>query len=333
MILIFISWIYISFTTINLGVGFDKLMKLKNNNLVIISILGLFSATILASIWSIFGRINIEFHAFLLFLNIMLMLKFKNQIIEVLHGTDQMNFIVLVLFISLIGSMWLFPVGTFAFGIIFLLFSLAVAIYSIFKKHKEAENPRAKIAKDVSILVITLLLIIFLGGLAGMFANYYVSLKFGAIAGLVAAIGTYAGQLVAAGLFGNPDGDAHSLVVRTLGHWQPLGPTWDGYYPYPTSLCEYHGDLIAGGSFDHIGQMLANNIARWDGAAWHSLGAGVNSQVYSVIQFGEHLIAAWFIGGGRGGVTGRLRRCDEASVVQDEACAPARKRVARAAKI
>ena len=62
MLLIFLSWIYILFTTINLGFGLDKILGLKNKNFIITSILGLFTATIFASIWAIFGRINIEFH-------------------------------------------------------------------------------------------------------------------------------------------------------------------------------------------------------------------------------------------------------------------------------
>lgn len=82
MILIVISWIYILFTTINLGVGLDKTMKLNNKNFAITSILGLFSATILASVWAIFGRINIEFHIVLILLDIFLLLKFQNQIIN-----------------------------------------------------------------------------------------------------------------------------------------------------------------------------------------------------------------------------------------------------------
>lgn len=83
MILIAISWIYILFTTINLGFGLDKILNLNTKNFVITSILGLFSATILASIWAIFGRINIEFHIVLLLLNVFLLLKFYNQIINV----------------------------------------------------------------------------------------------------------------------------------------------------------------------------------------------------------------------------------------------------------
>lgn len=81
MLFIAISWIYILFTTINLGFGFDKIMNLKNKDFITTSILGLFSATILASIWAIFARINIEFHVVLALLNIFSLLKFRNEII------------------------------------------------------------------------------------------------------------------------------------------------------------------------------------------------------------------------------------------------------------
>lgn len=83
MILILISWIYILFTIINLGFGLDKILGLKNNNFVITAVLGLFSATIITSIWAIFGRINIEFHVLLLFLNSSLLFKFRKPIIEI----------------------------------------------------------------------------------------------------------------------------------------------------------------------------------------------------------------------------------------------------------
>ncbi|MCV2487079.1 hypothetical protein OD917_19260 [Flavobacterium sp. SH_e] len=82
MILIAISWIYILFTTINLGVGLDKTMKLNNKNFAITSILGLFSTTMVASIWAVFGRINIEFHIVLILLNVFLLLKFHNSVID-----------------------------------------------------------------------------------------------------------------------------------------------------------------------------------------------------------------------------------------------------------
>lgn len=82
MIFIFISWIYILFTTVNLGFLTDKILLLKNRNFAIYNVLGLFLVTILASIWAIFGRINIEFHLFLLLLNLGIFYQFKTQIID-----------------------------------------------------------------------------------------------------------------------------------------------------------------------------------------------------------------------------------------------------------
>jgi heme/copper-type cytochrome/quinol oxidase subunit 2 len=73
-------------------------------------------------------------------------------------------------------------------SLLIFLFSLAISVRYIFKKHKHSENFRVKIAKDILILVITLLLIIFLGGLAGLFANQYASPRFGAVVGFVSAI-------------------------------------------------------------------------------------------------------------------------------------------------
>lgn len=83
MILIVISWFYILFATINLGFLTDRILQLKNQNFAITSILGLFGTTIIASIWAIFGRINIEFHVFLLLLNIFISFRFKNKIIAI----------------------------------------------------------------------------------------------------------------------------------------------------------------------------------------------------------------------------------------------------------
>lgn len=83
MFLILLSWIYILFTTINLGFFFDKTLKLKVKNFLVISILGLFSITIIASIWAIFGRINFEFHIAILLLNFALIIFNKSEILSI----------------------------------------------------------------------------------------------------------------------------------------------------------------------------------------------------------------------------------------------------------
>lgn len=83
MLLILISWVYILFTTINLGYLFDKIVGIKNNNLVITSFFGLFITTILASFWAFFGRINIEFSFFILVVNFLILLLFRKKIISI----------------------------------------------------------------------------------------------------------------------------------------------------------------------------------------------------------------------------------------------------------
>lgn len=83
MLFIFLSWIYIVFTTVNFGVVCDKIFGLKCKNFVITSFLGLFLITILASIWAFFGRINLEFHAVLLLCNGIIFLKNKTQLFEI----------------------------------------------------------------------------------------------------------------------------------------------------------------------------------------------------------------------------------------------------------
>jgi len=80
MVLILLSWIYIFFLAINLGFITDKILRLKNRNFVIHSVLGLFASTIFSSIWAIFGRINIEFHIILLLANLAIFLKYQKEI-------------------------------------------------------------------------------------------------------------------------------------------------------------------------------------------------------------------------------------------------------------
>lgn len=66
---------------------------------------------------------------------------------------------------------------------------MAIAVRYILKKHKHSENPRIQIAKDILILGLTLVTLIFLSGLAAMLTNFYVSLNFGAVVGLISALG------------------------------------------------------------------------------------------------------------------------------------------------
>lgn len=66
MILILLSWVYIFFTALSFGVAFSKVLRMQQFELVITTILGLFSITLFATVWAFFGPINILFHIVLL---------------------------------------------------------------------------------------------------------------------------------------------------------------------------------------------------------------------------------------------------------------------------
>jgi hypothetical protein len=104
--------------------------------------------------------------------------------------------------IFLLISYWKLPALTPWLSMIFLVVILGVGISTIFSRHKGQENARAKISKDVLILVLTILLISFLGGLAGLFANQYATMQFGQTAGFISALaaGLLMGYLVNRGM-------------------------------------------------------------------------------------------------------------------------------------
>lgn len=53
----------------------------------------------------------------------------------------------------------------------------------------------------------------------------------------------------------------------------------------------YAGDLVAAGRFDHIDGNPAVNIARWNGATWQALGAGLNGEAADLTLYEGRLVA------------------------------------------
>ena len=100
-----------------------------------------------------------------------------------------MPFIFVLLFLLTLLSIALYPAFSSILGIISLLFSLALSTYAIYIKHAGTEHARAKIIKEVGIMVFTLIAVIFLSGIASMLANAQVSLRWGEVAGFLSAIG------------------------------------------------------------------------------------------------------------------------------------------------
>ena len=97
--------------------------------------------------------------------------------------------IILIAFLAVaLLSLVFYPTISPVLGIISLLFTLALSTYDIYTKHAGTKHARPKILKEVGVMVLTLVVIIFLGGLAAMLTNFYVSLSFGEVVGLVSAL-------------------------------------------------------------------------------------------------------------------------------------------------
>lgn len=93
-----------------------------------------------------------------------------------------------LLLIATLVSLMVYSSITPILGIITLFLSFALSTYAIYTKHAGTEHTRNKILKDVGVMVLTLIIVIFLGGVAALLANTQVSEQWGEIAGLISAI-------------------------------------------------------------------------------------------------------------------------------------------------
>jgi hypothetical protein len=89
MVLILISWLYIVFTLHLWGTAGNHGLRLKITLPIVQTTVGLALLTFFAGVWSLFGRLNWEFHSALLLLNLGLAFVFKRQWIAGLHETKQ----------------------------------------------------------------------------------------------------------------------------------------------------------------------------------------------------------------------------------------------------
>ncbi len=108
------------------------------------------------------------------------------------------------------------------------------------------------------------------------------------------ALATYRDELVAGGRFLQ----AGDSVVNGIARWD--GSSWHrlgaGFGPAGSvelvhSLLVHEEGLIAGGDFSQAGGTAAGNVARWDGAAWSPLGAGIDGPVLALAAYGGQFVA------------------------------------------
>ena len=106
------------------------------------------------------------------------------------------------------------------------------------------------------------------------------------------------GSLYASGRFTTAGGVSANYIARWDGtSWHPLGTgIAGGIDPDVFALViGPNGSLYAGGQFTSAGGVMANNIARWDGTAWHPLASGIDNDVYA-LAFGSD--GSLYAGGG-----------------------------------
>jgi hypothetical protein len=58
-----------------------------------------------------------------------------------------------------------------------------------------------------------------------------------------------------------------------------------------SALCVHDGDLIVGGGFGKVGDLVAARIARWDGTTWHAFGYALDAAVNALLSFKGALVA------------------------------------------
>jgi hypothetical protein len=110
--------------------------------------------------------------------------------------------------------------------------------------------------------------------------------------------------LYAGGWFSTAGGTAAHYIARWDGtQWSALGMgvALPGDAPCVYCLAVYEDvvgpALYAGGWFTYAGGQLASRIARWDGSAWSTLGAGLNSKVLALTTWDDGTGPALYAGG------------------------------------
>jgi trimeric autotransporter adhesin len=124
----------------------------------------------------------------------------------------------------------------------------------------------------------------------------------------VFALAVSGSDLYVGGLFrdvcGNPACDSGNLRVYKIARWN--GSSWSGVgygviydsidaLAFVSDLAMSGSDLYVGGSFKQVcgntscnsGNLAVNNIARWNGSSWSSVGDGVNSPVDAIAVSGS----------------------------------------------
>ncbi len=108
--------------------------------------------------------------------------------------------------------------------------------------------------------------------------------------------------LFAGGAFTTAGGGSANRIAKWNGsNWSALGNGVDGSFVFVSALTDFDDGggnaLYVGGNFTSAGGASANNVAKWNGSSWSSLGAGFNSTVRALTVFDDGGGNALYAGG------------------------------------
>ncbi len=131
---------------------------------------------------------------------------------------------------------------------------------------------------------------------------------------LVSCMASYEGTLVLAGNFtwvydctGSPE-QIQSHGAGPVAQWDGVEWEWLAGARTVHDVVTYGGELIVAGAFTEIAGVAAQNIARYDGSAWHPLGDGVNDVVCDLQVYNGDLVAAGVLTSAGGVAARRIAR-------------------------
>ena len=111
----------------------------------------------------------------------------------------------------------------------------------------------------------------------------------------VNAIITYNGEVYAGGVFDTAGGVAVNRIAKWNGtSWSSVGSGVilnGGPNGHVRTMIVYGGELYVGGFFDSAGGIAANNIAKWNGTSWSTVGTGVNNVIIDFVEYNGDLYA------------------------------------------
>jgi hypothetical protein len=114
----------------------------------------------------------------------------------------------------------------------------------------------------------------------------------------VISLAVYNNELIAAGRFTTAGGVSAKNIAKWNGaNWSPLGSGihYKEIMYSVQAFAVYNNELIVGGQWiDSAGGIPVNNVAKWNGISWSSLGSGVNNIVYALNVFNNELVAGGF---------------------------------------